>query len=42
MEPIIDVKNLSFKYFDCNDFALKNINLKVEKGEFIGIIGKIR
>lgn len=40
MEPIIDVKNLSFKYFDCNDFALKNINLKVEKGEFIGIIGK--
>lgn len=40
MEPIIDVENLSFKYFGCNDFALKDINIKIGKGEFIGIIGK--
>lgn len=33
MEPIIDVKNLSFKYFDCDDFALKNINLKRLAGD---------
>lgn len=40
MEPIIDVENLSFKYFGCNDFALKDINIKIGKGEFIGVIGK--
>ena len=35
----IEFKNVSFKYPDANEYVLKNINLKVEKGETIAFIG---
>ncbi|MDR1253496.1 MAG: energy-coupling factor transporter ATPase [Oscillospiraceae bacterium] len=40
--PIIETKNLSFIYgkgTSIEKLAIKNINLKIESGEFIGIIG---
>jgi energy-coupling factor transport system ATP-binding protein len=40
--PVIETKNLSFTYGKGTPFekiALKDINLKIEMGEFIGIIG---
>lgn len=36
---MIQIKNLNFKYQRGEDFALKDINLTIEKGEFVGIIG---
>jgi energy-coupling factor transport system ATP-binding protein len=36
---IINIKNFYWKYLGSKDYALKNINLKIEKGEFIGIMG---
>lgn len=36
---IFNIKNLSFKYNNSNDYALKNINLKIKRGEFLLIIG---
>lgn len=36
----IDIKDLSFKYPDSNEFALKNINLHIKEGQTIGIIGR--
>ncbi|MGQ4833727.1 MAG: ABC transporter ATP-binding protein [Candidatus Asgardarchaeia archaeon] len=38
-EKIIDIKNMSFKYSDSKKYALTNINLAVNKGEFITIMG---
>lgn len=38
--PIIEVENLSFKYSTRDNFTLENINFKINKGEFIGIVGK--
>ncbi|MCP5381140.1 MAG: ATP-binding cassette domain-containing protein [Kordiimonadaceae bacterium] len=35
----VELKNFSFKYHDNDDFALKNINLKLEHGDIIGIRG---
>lgn len=35
----ISLKNVNFKYSNSNDFALKNINLNISKGETVGIIG---
>lgn len=38
----IEVKNLSYTYMEGTPFerkALENINIKIEKGEFVGIIG---
>lgn len=40
--PIIEIKNLSYTYGIGTPFqktAIKNINVSIEKGEFIGIIG---
>lgn len=34
----IELKNINFSYQ--NDNGLKNINLKIKKGEFVGIVGK--
>lgn len=38
--PFIEVKDLSYRYKSKNDFALKNINLKIERGSLIAFIGE--
>jgi len=38
-ERIIEFKDISFKYPDFNNYALKNFNLRIRKGEKVGIIG---
>jgi len=38
-ENIIEIKNVSFKYSEEEDFAVKNVNLNIQKGEFISILG---
>ena len=35
----IEFKNVSFKYPDTDNYVLKDINLKIEKGSSLGIIG---
>ena len=35
----VEFKDVSFKYPDTENFVLKNINLKIEKGSSLGIIG---
>jgi len=37
MQPVIEIKNLYFSYE--RDWVLRNINLNVEKGEFLAFIG---
>jgi energy-coupling factor transport system ATP-binding protein len=37
--PLIRVEQLSFKYSGSKEYSLKNIELKVKKGEFLGILG---
>lgn len=40
--PILETKNLSYVYSDGTPFrvtAINNVNISIEKGEFIGIIG---
>jgi subfamily B ATP-binding cassette protein MsbA len=36
----IEIKNLSFKYKGTNQYILKNISLKINKGEKIALVGK--
>lgn len=36
----VKIENLSFKYPEREGFALKNINITVNKGEFVTLIGK--
>ncbi|OUX36284.1 MAG: hypothetical protein CBE33_06150 [Candidatus Pelagibacter sp. TMED273] len=36
----IELKNISFKYVTSNDLILNKINLKLEKNDILGIIGK--
>lgn len=36
----IEFKDVSFSYFNDNNYVLNNINFKIESGEFIGIIGQ--
>lgn len=36
---MIAIKGLSFKYGESDKFALSNINLQVQKGDFLGVIG---
>lgn len=38
-EIVIDIKNLKVQYADTDVPALNGINLSVEKGEFVGILG---
>lgn len=38
-QAIIEVKNLNFAYNGANNKALNNINLSINKGDFIGITG---
>ena len=40
--PILETKNLSYVYSDGTPFrvtAINNVNISIEKGEFVGIIG---
>lgn len=37
---LIEMRNFSYRYPLSEDFALKNINLSVEKGEFLAVVGK--
>lgn len=37
---VIDCDNLSFKYYDNSNYAVKNINLKINRGEKIAIVGE--
>lgn len=39
MKDAVIVDNLSFKYTDGKDLALKGINLSIKEGEFVGIVG---
>ncbi len=39
-EPLLKVENLCFHYPTRKDYALDNINLSIEKGEFLAIIGQ--
>ncbi len=36
---VVETEDLSFKYRRAEEYAIKNINLKVRKGEFLGILG---
>ena len=38
-ENIVEVNALSFKYRESGNFALKNIDLKIQTGEFITVLG---
>ncbi len=38
-EPVIEFKNVSFKYYEAGKPALENINLKIYPSERLGIIG---
>lgn len=37
--PVIEFKNVSFKYFDQKEYALKDVSFKIYKNESIGIVG---
>lgn len=39
VEPVIEIKDLNFRYNQSGDYVLKNINLKINQHETIGIIG---
>lgn len=36
----IEIKDLSFKYKMTDDYSLKNVSLKIEKGDFVAVCGK--
>lgn len=40
MRDCIELENVSFRYPNTEDFALKNIDLKISKGEHIVIVGE--
>ena len=40
--PVIETKNLTYTYGEGTPFcktAVENVNISIEKGEFIGVIG---
>jgi energy-coupling factor transporter ATP-binding protein EcfA2 len=38
-EPIVECKNITFKYRHGEDFAIKNISFTIEKGDFVIVMG---
>ncbi len=36
---VINIEDLSFRYRQAKEYAIKDINLKVRRGEFLGIVG---
>ena len=39
MEPIISIRDLSYKYYRSDDYAIMDVNLDVNRGEFVAIMG---
>lgn len=39
IDGILETKNLTFKYPNSGIIALKNLNLKINRGDFIGLVG---
>ena len=39
-ETLINIKNLSYQYEDNGQYALKDINLEIHKGEVLAIVGR--
>ncbi|HIP58440.1 MAG TPA: ABC transporter ATP-binding protein, partial [Archaeoglobus profundus] len=37
---IIEFKNVSYRYLESKDYAIKDINLEIDKGEFVLITGR--
>ena len=37
--PIIELKNFSFRYEGSDEVVLKNLNLTINEGDFVGIVG---
>ena len=37
---MIEIKNVDFKYKTSNDKILNNINLNINDGEFVALVGK--
>ncbi|OPJ64605.1 metal ABC transporter ATP-binding protein [Clostridium oryzae] len=37
---MLTIKNLNFSYGDSSDYVLKNINLKIDKGVYLSILGE--
>lgn len=38
-EPHVKVNNLTFKYTDDSDFAIQGINLEIQKGQVVALVG---
>lgn len=38
-KPIIELKDFSFRYEGAEELVLKNLNLTINEGEFIGVVG---
>ncbi len=37
---VVSISNLSYQYADKNDFAIRNLEFEIKKGQFIGLVGK--
>ncbi|RLI70033.1 ABC transporter ATP-binding protein [Candidatus Heimdallarchaeota archaeon] len=37
--PVIELKNVTFKYKNCDKFALENVNFQVAQGDFVLLVG---
>jgi energy-coupling factor transport system ATP-binding protein len=40
MSSIIDIRDFSWRYISADEPAIKNINLTIEEGKFVGVIGQ--
>jgi energy-coupling factor transport system ATP-binding protein len=40
MNAIINIENFTWRYISADTPAIKNINLKIEEGKFVGVIGQ--
>lgn len=38
-EKVIEVKDLTFRYFESEQLALNNVSLSINKNEWVAIIG---
>jgi ABC-type bacteriocin/lantibiotic exporter with double-glycine peptidase domain len=38
-EPVITFRDVSFKYYGTDFYAIEGINLEIKRGEFVGILG---